>query len=134
MLTSVALGSQYWRRLSEHWPGVLRRLYPLAVSPGKFSAQPDSRVLLETAGALSQPPSDPAASRTEELIFGWGGNRPSRSPEKPFSGNSLLAPGEVAPKPTAAFARQISGQATLEFSERNFPHRSESRSQNNNKD
>ena len=41
--------------------------------------------------------------------------------------------GEVAPKPTAAFARRISGQGPPEF-ERNFPHRSESRSQNNNKD
>ncbi|OWK10162.1 PTGES [Cervus elaphus hippelaphus] len=30
--------------------------------------------------------------------------------------------------------KKILGQAPLEFSERNFPHRSESRSQNNNKD
>lgn len=53
-LTSVALPSQYWRRLSEHWPGVLRAFYPLAVS--QVSSQhcqiPESR---ELAGALSLP-------------------------------------------------------------------------------
>uniref|UniRef100_A0AAA9SN12 Prostaglandin E synthase n=1 Tax=Bos taurus TaxID=9913 RepID=A0AAA9SN12_BOVIN len=32
VLTLVARPSQYWRRLSEHRPGVLRAFYPLAVS------------------------------------------------------------------------------------------------------
>ena len=53
VLTSVALPSQYWRRLSEHWPGVLRAFYPLAVSQvsSRYSQIPESHLSLQWGSA-----------------------------------------------------------------------------------